>query len=191
MDSEDAARAVEETLPGIVAEIRGHGLPLPPAQKLAREALAVAQRSLMDPAGAWILAPHPEADAESRWTGMVRVGEASTSEIGKIEAHRLQRNFRPDRVFFASYAGTTGTAASHPVWWIIDYKTSHAAGVDLSSEIERQAFLEAHREQHIGQLAAYAQVLRSLRGGGLGATALEIRAGIYYPRIQQFDFWEA
>lgn len=191
MDPEDAARAVEEALPVITAEIRGRGLALPAAQKLAREALAVAQRSLMDPIGAWILTPHQEADAESRWTGMVRIGQIGTSEIGKSEAQMQQRNFRPDRIFFAPYAGTTGTAASHPVWWIIDYKTSHAAGTNLSDEAERRAFLEAHREQHIGQLAAYAQVLRSLRGSGLDTAELKIRAGIYYPRIQQFDFWEA
>ncbi len=186
MNSEDAARAIEEALPGIIAEIRSCGLPLPAAQKLAREALAVAQRSLMDPIGAWILTPHSDADAEARWTGMVQIGE-----VGMSEAHRLQRNFRPDRVFFAPYAGTTGTAASSPVWWIIDYKTSHAAGVNLADEAERRAFLEAHREQHIGQLAAYAQVLRSLRGSGLKTAELEIHAGIYYPRIQQFDFWKA
>ena len=191
MNPEDAARAIEEALPGITAETRGRGLPLPAAQRLAREALAVAQRSLMDPIGAWILTPHQEADAESRWTGMVRIGEIAMGEIRKSEAQMQQRNFRPDRVFFAPYAGTTGRAGSHPVWWIIDYKTSHAAGVNLSDEAERQAFLETHREQHIGQLAAYAQVLRSLRGSGLGTAEVKIHAGIYYPRIQQFDFWNA
>ena len=191
MGPEDAARAIEEALPGITAEIRSHGLPLPAAQKLASEALAVAQRSSMDPAGAWILTPHPEAEAESRWTGLVRVGEAESGEIGKGEAPLRQQNLRPDRVFFASYAGMSGTAVNHPVWWIIDYKTSHAAGINLADEAERRAFLEAHREQHIGQLAAYAQVLRNLGRGSLGTVEVEIRAGIYYPRIQQFDFWVA
>ena len=191
MDPEDAARAIEEALPGITAEIRSHGLPLPAAQKLAREALAAAQRSLIHPDGAWILTPHQEADAELRWMGMIQAGQVVAGESAVGDIRMRQQNLRPDRVFFASYAGTAGTVVSHPVWWIIDYKTSHAAGVNLSDETERQAFLEAHREQHIGQLAAYAQVLRSLRSGRPGAAEVEIRAGIYYPRIQQFDFWVA
>lgn len=188
MSGDGAALAIEEALPRIVAEIRSHGLPLPTAQKMAHDALAAAQRSLTDSVGAWILTPHPEADAELRWTGMVRMGIAGTAE------DRLrQRNLRPDRLFFASSAagsdGSKGPKGS--TWWIIDYKTSHAAGANLLNEIEKQEFLAAHREQHAAQLAAYAGMLRSLRGGGLPASALEIRAGIYYPRLQLFDFWEA
>jgi hypothetical protein len=133
--------------------------------------------------GWWILTHHPEAVAESRWTGVGRAGEG-------------QLNLRPDRVFFAPQAiDITSTnlqtyMQNEPVWWIIDYKTSHAAGANLAEEVGRRRFLEAHRQQHIGQLAAYAQMLRNLRGSGVAERELNIRAGIYYPRLQLFDFWE-
>jgi ATP-dependent helicase/nuclease subunit A len=190
MDHDDAARAIEEALPGIVAEIRSRGLPLLAAQKLAREALAAARRTLADPVGAWILTPHPEAGAELRWTGMVRMGKSGPDVAGTAEERLQQRNLRPDRVFFALSADEP-EGLGRAMWWIIDYKTSHASGANLSGEAERRAFLEAHREQHEGQLATYAQMLRSLRGSGVPVSELEIHAGIYYPRLQLFDFWKA
>jgi ATP-dependent helicase/nuclease subunit A len=182
MSHAEAARAVEEALPGVVAMIRSRGLPLAAAEKLVGEALAVAQRTLMDPAGGWILTPHAHADAELRWTGLVR-GAAAREDGG------LLRNLRPDRVFFAAGGGASGGA-----WWIIDYKTSHAAGTNLSEEVERERFLRTHREQHVEQLMAYAQLLRGLRGRdpeGRAVAIGEVRAGIYYPRLQLFDHWLA
>jgi len=188
MSTDEAARAIEKALPGIIAAIRQRGLPLQESQRLVREALAIARQTLAHPVGAWILTSHPEAAAESRWTGMNAAGER-------------HRNLRPDRVFFAPRTTElapvslqkSGPASgqNEPVWWIIDYKTSHAAGANLSEEADRRAFLAAHREQHIGQLAAYAQMLRSLRKDDPQALKLSIHAGIYYPRLQLFDFWEA
>jgi hypothetical protein len=77
-----------------------------------------------------------------------------------------------------------------PVWWIIDSKTSHASGADLQNPAARQSFLSTHRQQHLGQLAAYAQVLRSLRQQHSEETT-RIRAGIFYPRLQILDHWDA
>ena len=184
MTSDEAGWALEEALPGIAAAIRQRGLPLQVAQKLVREALTIVRQSLTHPVGAWILTSHPEAAAESRWTGMSSAGER-------------HRNLRPDRVFFAPRAPDKASAnhqiseQNEPVWWIIDYKTSHASGANLSEETERKAFLAAHREQHIGQLAAYAQMLRNLQQGAGTQVELVIHAGIYYPRLQLFDSWEA
>jgi hypothetical protein len=53
--------------------------------------------------------------------------------------------------------------------------------------------LRTHREQHAGQLAAYAQVLRGLREQGAGQkkeSGLKIIAGIFYPRLGLLDHWE-
>jgi len=179
MSTDEAARAIEEALPGIIAAIRQRGLPLREAQRLVREALTIARQTLAHPVGAWILTSHPEAAAESRWTGM-------------NAARERHRNLRPDRVFFAPHMAASDTSAeAEPVWWIIDYKTSQGKGTNLLEETERLAFLATHREQHIDQLAAYAQMLRSLRGGIEAGAELKIHAGIYYPRLQLFDFWEA
>jgi hypothetical protein len=116
-------------------------------------------------------------------------------------AGERHRNLRPDRVFFAPRTTELApvdlqkpgpaSGQNEPVWWIIDYKTSHAAGANLSEEADRRTFLATHREQHIDQLAAYAQMLRSLRKNDPQALKLSIHAGIYYPRLQLFDFWEA
>jgi hypothetical protein len=101
-------------------------------------------------------------------------------------------NLRPDRVFFAPALDpetpSAQEAGSQPAWWIIDYKTSHASGADLKDVAKQQSFLSAHREQHLEQLAAYAQLLRGLRQH---AEPLRIRAGIFYPRLQILDHWEA
>jgi hypothetical protein len=164
-------------------------LPRAQAERLADEALTVARQASIHPVGAWILTPHPEAAAESRWTALAKQGPVSPIW-----------NLRPDRIFFApsdpiiEYLNPetplTLTSANQPAWWIIDYKTSHAAGADLQNLAERQSFLSAHRQQHLGQLAAYAQVLRNLRKQPNGET-MRIRAGIFYPRLQILDHWEA
>jgi ATP-dependent helicase/nuclease subunit A len=193
LDPRDASQALAYSLPAVTAKIRSSGLPRAQAERLADEALTVARQTSIHPVGAWILTAHPEAAAESRWTALAKQGPASP-----------MWNLRPDRVFFApadsiieslieSFAPETPptpASANQPAWWIIDYKTSHASGADLQNFSERQSFLSAHRQQHLGQLAAYAQVLRSLRQQPNGET-LRIRAGIFYPRLQILDHWEA
>jgi len=71
--------------------------------------------------------------------------------------------------------------------------TSHAAGTNLADAAERERFLAAHREQHVQQLAVYAEALRGLREGDGESTrrdTLKVRAGIFYPRLRLLDFWE-
>jgi ATP-dependent helicase/nuclease subunit A len=188
MSRDQAAVAVEQALPGIIARIRSHGLPAPAAQRLGREALSVVRACLIDTRGDWILAPHPKADTESHWTGLVQPGSAETSQSDLTLTTLQLRNLRPDRVFFDSPLSAADAAqAPKPVWWIIDYKTSHAGGADLKIDTGQRAFLSAHRERHGGQLAAYAQVLRGLTG----SSSIAIRAGLYYPRLLLFDSWDA
>jgi ATP-dependent helicase/nuclease subunit A len=175
----NSAAALEEILPGllpgIVATLRGQGLSRERARQIAAEALEAVRRTALDPVGAWILSPHAQAETESRWTGLVRGASGGESRW----------NLRPDRVFLASPHGSSKAEAG---WWVIDYKTTDAGGANLSDPAARQEFLETHRGQHAAQLAVYAQVLRVLKTGDGGT--VPVRAGIYYPRLLLFDWWD-
>lgn len=189
MSAEDAAQAVAEYLHGVVARLRSQGMTRTEAQQLAAEAMDAAQQSCVHPVGAWILSPHDEALTEARWTGAVGRAAAGGAEI---------RSLRADRVFLTAEtppvtpdaAGAVDPDGSEPVWWIVDYKTSHAEGKDLSQAAERSAFLETHRKQHVGQLEVYARMLRVLHEAA-GEPPSRIRTGLFYPRLGLFDFWDA
>ncbi|WP_263357423.1 UvrD-helicase domain-containing protein [Acidicapsa ligni] len=169
MEPGEAALALAEEVPGITADIRGNGVPMAEARKIAARALATVQTITTDAIGAWILTPHPQAASESHWTGLIG---------GR------QWNLRPDRVFLTPEPNATNPN-TEPVWWIIDYKSSLAEGADFADEAVRARFFNQHRNRHAGQLAAYAQVLRSLNGPDI-----PIRVGIYYPRHLLFDAWD-
>jgi len=214
VEPQEAASALADFLPAITAGIRSHGLIKAAAGRMAAEALVIAQQSATHPLGAWILTPHPESEAESRWTGLI---QASLSQSSPSQP--TTRNLRPDRVFLApipltslpglielpdpesadpnSASPEAITSTTEPVWWIIDYKTAHRAGInrpgmnptgiDPAVNPEILSFLHTHRDQYGAQLAAYAQLLRGLRS----APALRIRAGIFYPRLQILHHWQA
>jgi ATP-dependent exoDNAse (exonuclease V) beta subunit len=155
----DAARAVlAASVQRISSQIRASGVSREDASGISARALDIVLRASFDPAGAWILSPHAEADSEVRWTGVV-------------EGHL--RTVQADRVF---RAGETPMAEGSSVWWIVDYKTAN----DDSSN----ALLKL-RELFARQLELYANVLRKLHGPGT-----TVRAGLYYPRMMQFDWWE-
>jgi len=85
--------------------------------------------------------------------------------------------------------------SAEPVWWILDYKTSHGSGANLNSVAGRETFFEEHRKQHEEQLAVYARVLRALQEAGASGEGPEkpqpeIRLGIYYPRLLLMDWWK-
>jgi ATP-dependent exoDNAse (exonuclease V) beta subunit len=172
LSPDEAAGALADSLPAVAAEVRAAGLPSDVARSLAANALAVVRRAATDPDGAWILAPHPQAASETAWTGLF-------IDSG---GHRQQRSLRPDRVFLAPDRTQT---AGEPVWWIVDYKSSHAPGSELAGEAARAAFLSQHRKQFQEQLQAYARLLRALLPGSKA-----LRAGLYYPRLPLFDSWE-
>jgi len=145
----------------ITAQIRSAGLAPAHAASIAAEALRLALAAAEDPAGAWILSPHAEAASEVRWTGLI---------AGALHSIRV------DRVFQAGPApGTEG----NQYWWLIDYKTAHA---DVANSA---AALPELRRLFAPQLEAYAALLRNLHHPGS-----PIRAGLYYPRMAQFDWWE-
>lgn len=164
---DEALLELDSALPSIMAILRGGGLARATAEKLAADALAVVRRAATDPDGAWILAPHADAENEAQWTGLTR-----------LDARRLS-NLRPDRVFFAAKPDDR-----EPVWWIIDYKSADV--VAAAGEAELLAFRQEHRAQYAPQLEAYAQVLRGLHPD----RKLCIRVGIFYPRLPLLDVWD-
>ncbi len=174
-----------QELPALKAEMRRKGLTALEANRLSAEAFTAARMTASEPNGAWILAPHHEAISEARWSGVIA---------------GAQRNVRPDRVFFAAEGAAPGERMDEAVWWIVDFKTSHATfhntGTTPAALDERNEFKARHREQHQKQLEIYAEVLRGLRSGPvrgevITATPLSIRTCLYYPRLGLFDPGEA
>ena len=145
------------------ALLRAFALTGEPLRSASAKVMPLLLACAADPVGQWILAPHPEAQSEASWSGVLP-GDAS----------RL-RTLRADRVFRSGPAPLTEGA---DCFWIIDYKTGEATPGAL--------FLATERELYAPQLAAYARALRALHGAD---TAL--RLGLYYPAIATLDWWEA
>ncbi len=158
----DAARAALRALePRVAAEVRALGLSPRQAQETAALAMSLALDASADPAGAWILSPHPQAASEIGWNGMVA---------------GMLRSVRVDRVF---QAGLTPCTDGDNCWWIVDYKTAH------SENLTTEAALPNLRPHFAAQLEAYAEVLRKLHPDGR-----PIRVALYYPRLRALDWWE-
>lgn len=149
----------------ISAQVRSVGLDREQAIAIAKQALAIAIKATNDPNGQWVLAPHTNAASEARWAGIVR-GDVRTVQV--------------DRVF---RAGASPLSNGGDCWWIVDYKTAHADGADGT---DPENALPKLRTLFAPQLQAYAEVLRKLHG-----ESVRIHAGLYYPRMLLFDWWEA
>lgn len=158
---EESRTALQQLQPRIAAQIRAAGLAPATAANLAAEALRIALAASSDPTGNWILSPHPEEATEARWTGVVS---------GALRTVQVDRIFR---------AGLAPLSTGDDSWWIIDYKTAHADAPDPA------AALPQLRATFAPQLQAYAEILRKLH-----STDTPIRAGLYYPRMLLFDWWE-
>ncbi|HTJ30659.1 MAG TPA: 3'-5' exonuclease, partial [Acidobacteriaceae bacterium] len=182
LDTPTASTALETAVPKITALIRSRGLSPSSAASLAQESLTLARNVLAHPIGDWILTHHPHASAESRWSGLITAGLSQ-------EATATLRHLRPDRIFLAPPHPSLRTGSGN-LWWIIDYKTSHThfPSEKAAQEVARRNFLEAHRAQHAAQIEAYAQLLRGLSANHSGGP-IEIRAGLFYPRLLLFDSW--
>jgi ATP-dependent helicase/nuclease subunit A len=162
MEWEPACAALRRRAARVAAEVRGMGIAAAQAEHLAAQALELARAAARDSLCRWILSPHADAASEVRWTGFMESGF---------------RTVQADRIFRAGIEpGSHGVDA----WWIIDYKTALADGLDSDKA------LAGLRELFAPQLAAYARVLRNLQGA-----ETRIFAGLYYPRMSKFDWWEA
>jgi ATP-dependent exoDNAse (exonuclease V) beta subunit len=162
LDWEAARSALQKFEPRIAANVRATGVDRRTSSNIAAEALQLALDASHTPQGRWILSPHADSESEVRWAGIVAGG---------------LRTVRVDRVF---RAGLVPAEGGEQAWWIIDYKTTYADhGDDPASALSQLRPLFAP------QLESYAQILRNLHGQD--AT---LRAGLYYPRMLQFDWWE-
>jgi len=161
LDWDSALTALENIRPHITASVRSAGLSLAAAQTVTAQAFACALSAARDAHGQWILSPHAEAVSESGWVGIVG---------GNLRTVRVDRLFR---------AGLEPLQPGSQALWIIDYKTAHAENIDALSA------LPAFRTTFEPQLRMYAAVLRNLHGPNL-----QLRAGLYYPRMSLFDWWE-
>jgi ATP-dependent exoDNAse (exonuclease V) beta subunit len=159
-DATEAASRLAAALPRISARVRAVGVPIDQALKVAAEALEITLRAAVDPVAEWILAPHADAASEARWTGVI--GE---------NLHVVQ----VDRVF---RCGETPCGDGESTWWIVDWKTAHADHLDPRGALPRL------REYFAPQLELYGEVLRKLHG-----PEITIHAGLYYPRMLEFDWW--
>lgn len=157
-----AARvALESSLPRVVAQIRAAGFERAVAIHIATEALESVMATSNSPVGQWLLAPHPGSASEAAWTGVIK---------NKVRTVRVDRVFR---------AAASPLHDGDDAWWVVDYKSAY----DESQPPD--VLLPDLRPVFAPQLEAYAGVLRALHGAGL-----PIFAGIYYPRMQQFDSWQ-
>ena len=153
--------ALEQFRPRAISLVRSVGIPPSHAEKIVSQAYDCALDVSRDELGQWILAPHPEAASESGWAGMVS---------GSLRLVRIDRLFR---------AGLEPLQHSGDALWIVDYKTAHVDHPDPAT------VLPAYRVAFEPQLRMYAAILRNLQGHDT-----RLRAGLYYPRMLLFDWWE-
>ena len=152
-DLRAALRDLESQAAGVA---RNQGLPPAEAESCARLAAKALEAALTDPVGVWILKPHPEAQSEVSWTGVVE---------------GVSRTLRIDRSFLA---GAEPLSEGSDCLWIVDYKTADYgdAGLDI--------FLEAERGKYEKQLQDYALMMRLVHGEDL-----KLRLALYYPFLKQ------
>jgi ATP-dependent exoDNAse (exonuclease V) beta subunit len=155
-----ARAALHEYQPRIIARLRSAGVEPQEAAKIAAQALEMSIKASHDADGQWILSPHADAASEVRWAGVI---------AGSLHEVRVDRVFR---------AGAAPHVEGDQCWWIIDYKTAQEGGSRAETMLKLRALFAP-------QLQLYAKVLRNLHGNDAG-----IRAGLYYPRMLAFDWWE-
>jgi ATP-dependent helicase/nuclease subunit A len=163
-DWEETRAALKKSQPIVAARIRSSGLEPNLANQIAANAFEIAVGATHDSAGQWILSPHTDAASEVRWAGVVN------DEVRTVQVDRVFR------------AGAVPHTEKGDCWWIVDYKTAHA---DDGKNADPSVVLRQLRALFAPQLQAYAEVLRKLHG-----EAVQIRAGLYYPRLLLFDWWE-
>jgi ATP-dependent exoDNAse (exonuclease V) beta subunit len=161
LDWTQARAAIAQWEPRIVAQVRSSGIQSSQAASIATQAVDIALKACEDPIGRWILSPHAEAASEAGWAGVLN---------GDLHLVRVDRIFR---------AGAEPASQAQDVWWIIDFKTAHADNLDAA------VALPGFRATFAPQLQTYAAILRKLHGPNA-----QLRAGLYYPRMSLFDWWE-
>ena len=160
--------------PRLNVSLRGEGLPPAVAAREAGRALSALQRTLADPVGRWILAPHPSAASERPLT---LASQGSGSQARDLRAPVPRSSFRVDRTFVA---GAAPLSLGEDCIWIIDFKTTEQGSRSEPS------FAAIERAKYTAQLEAYAGACRSMPGGDR-----PIHLGLFYPLLTRLLHWEA
>jgi ATP-dependent exoDNAse (exonuclease V) beta subunit len=161
LEWDEARRRLDDFRPRVAALVRSTGISVAHADSIAAKAFEIALNASYDSYGQWILSPHANAASESSWAGVV---------TGSLRTVRVDRLFR---------SGLEPQQDGNEALWIIDYKTAHGDDAD-------QLFvLPELRATYAPQLQSYAALLRNLHGD-----STKLRAGLYYPRMCMFDWWD-
>ena len=165
IDAAGVSPAVLEQLGGwrsrAMAMLRAAGLPRAEAEPQSAEVVRALLSVLHDAEGRWILGARSDAQTEASWSIWA--------------ADDVVRTLRGDRIF---RAGATPCSAEETHLWIVDYKTARrgASGID--------AFLQQEKEKYLGQLEAYATVMRKVHGEDT-----PLRLALYYPLLPRLVWW--
>jgi len=164
--------ATETTLRARLPQLRSkaesfawnEGLTRPEAIACAKQAIAALESAMQHEVGLWLLQPHPQAQTETSWTGIL-----TNMPDGVPTTLRIDRSF---------LAGDEPLTETGDTLWIVDYKTAtHSA-----SHLEE--FLEAERRQYQDQLEKYSRMMRLAHG-----PELKLKLGLYYPLLQRLIWW--
>jgi ATP-dependent helicase/nuclease subunit A len=165
IDAGGVSRAVLDQLggwrPRAMALLRAAGVPRAEAEPQSGEVVRALLAVLHDANGRWILGARSGAQTEASWSTWA--------------ADDVVRTLRGDRIF---RAGATPCSTEETHLWIVDYKTARhgAAGID--------AFLQQEKEKYLGQLEAYASVMRKVHGADI-----PLRLALYYPLLTKLVWW--
>jgi ATP-dependent helicase/nuclease subunit A len=143
------------------ALLRAAGLPRTEAETQSADVMRALLAVLNDANGRWILGARAGAQTEVSWSTWA--------------GDDIVRTLRGDRIFRAG-AAPCSTEETH--LWIVDYKTARhgESGID--------AFLETEKEKYLGQLEAYAAVMRKIHG-----EETPLRLALYYPLLTRLVWW--
>lgn len=160
--AEDLLRELPTWQGRLTASFRAEGLPPASCTREATRALQLLRAALQDPVGRWILSPHVDSGSETALT--LAMPETLTT-------------LRVDRSFLA---GDAPLSEANGVFWIVDYKTTEQ-GSRSSVRFEQE-----EKAKYGGQLAAYANLLRTAR-----RQQQLIMLGLYYPAVPRLIHWPA
>jgi ATP-dependent helicase/nuclease subunit A len=160
-DGMDAAGEVKGWRPRATALLRAAGLPRTEAEGQSAEVVRALLGVLNDANGRWILGARASAQTEASWSTWA--------------AEDVVRTLRGDRIF---RAGATPCSTEETHLWIVDYKTARHGESGLD------AFLETEKQKYLGQLEAYAAVMRKVHGEDV-----PLRLALYYPLLTKLVWW--
>ena len=145
-----------------MALLRAAGMAKTEAEAQSAEVVRALLAVLQDENGRWILGARASAQTEASWSTWAGEGD-------------VVRTLRGDRIF---RAGAEPGSREETHLWIVDYKTARhgASGLDT--------FLQKEKEKYLGQLEAYASVMRKVHGEDI-----PLRMALYYPLLTRLVWW--